>query len=649
MKKLFLLFSILFLSSAELLAAPGDTTWVTVFENRKIDHYGNFDTTAALPSPGTRYRKIRMHYILGRYNCPSGSQYCGSWDYTTLVYARPQNADTVELARIITPYATDWNISRKHDYVVDVTDYAPILHGNLDMQYQYEGYSWGFTLTLKIEYIEGIPPRDAVAAENVYDGYFAYGKTDDPIENHLIPRNFQYNAPATNAFLKNIISGHGSDNTGCGEFCSKYYQQKINGSLLEQKQLWKSDCGSNNVYPQTGTWIFDRANWCPGEEVYPIYHDLDAVTQAGTPFEVNMDFEPYTSPNQSNAGGYNVVSQLISYKAPNHALDASIEDVIAPTNDPNYARSNAICSNPVIKVKNVGTTPLTSLNIEYKIDGGSPLTYNWTGNLAFLEEEIIDLGSHPELFSGNQSNRFIVNLTSINGQASDENTFNNTYKSTFVHVKSYPNRFRMYFKTNKAGLPSNQQVNETSWKITDASGTVVYSRENNANDSLYIDTLDLPSGCYTFEMADAGCDGISWWYYQYYSVNPGTGQARFIKENSQSVWKNFNGDFGCGIKENFTVGYVLDVEELDKSEQNFELYPNPASGNIQLVFDNQIAKGLDYQISDITGKIVKSDNFKKKHSSVYLVETSDFKDGIYFIRCRFDNGTSVSQKFVISH
>lgn len=646
----FFLFSILLLSSLELFAAPGDTTWVTVYENRKIDHYGNFDTTAVLPAAGKRYRKIRMHYILGRYNCAPGDQYCGSWDYTTLVYAKPANADTVELARIITPYATDWNINRKHDYVVDVTDYAPILQGNLGMQYQYEGYSWGFTLTLKIEFIEGIPPMDAIAAKNVYDGYFAYGKTSDPIESHLTPKNFQYSAPAANAYLKNIISGHGMDNTGCGEFCSKYYQQMVNGSLLEQKQLWKSDCGLNDVYPQTGTWVFDRANWCPGEEVYPIYHDISGVTNPGTPFEVNMDFEAYTSPNQSNTGGYNVVSQLITYKAPNHALDASIEDIIAPNSDPNHARSNSVCNNPIIKIKNTGTTPLTSLAIEYKLEGGSPATYNWTGNLAFMQEEIVDLGPANDIFANNSSNQFSVRFTNVNGQANDENALNDTYKSTFVHVKSYPSKFRVYLKTNNGSDPSNPAINETSWNIKDASGTVVYSRENNQNGEIYIDTLDLPTGCYTFEVNDANCDGISWWYYPNYPVNPGTGQLRFIRETSQGVLKSFSGDFGCQLKESFTVGYVLDVEELDKSQQQkFELFPNPASGNIQLLFEKQDNKNIKYQIADVSGKVIKSDNLKQTKSAVHTVETTEFKDGIYFINCSFEDGTSVSQKFIINH
>ncbi len=647
MTRSILLFCFFAFNAINLFAAPGDTTWVTVFENKKIDHYGNFDTTAVLPAAGNRYRKIRLHYILGRYNCPAGTQYCGSWDYTTLVYAKPQNADTVELARIITPYATDWGTTRKHDYIVDVTDYAPILNGNLDMQYQYEGYSWGFTLTLKIEYIEGIPPMDAVAAKNVYDGYFAYGNTSNPIENKLVTKNFTYNAPVANAILKNIISGHGSDDNGCGEFCSKYYQQKINGNQIAQKQLWKSNCGVNNISPQTGTWVFDRANWCPGEVVYPIVHDISDFTNPASAFEVNMDFEPYTSPVQTNTGGFNVVSQLITYKAPNHTLDASIEDVIAPTNDPNYARSNGVCNNPIIKVKNVGTDTLTSMTIEYQLVGGQAATFNWTGNLAFMQEQEIDLGSNIAVFSGNESNQFYVHLTNVNGQAQDQNQLNDDYKTTFVHVKSYPLTYRMYFKTNNGTSLTNAPYNETNWTIKDASGTIVASRINNANDSLYIDTLSLPTGCYTFEMTDDNCDGISWWFYSYYDVDPGAGQARFVKLTSLGLVKNFNGDFGCNIKERFTVGYVLDVDEIESDDSKVELFPNPAQDKIELQFDLAKNEKVKYSIVDLTGKKLKSDNVQVTKSSLLTVDTKDLKDGIYFISCEFENGSSTSKKFII--
>jgi hypothetical protein len=359
MKKTFFMLLLAVTLIPETFSNPGDTTWVTIYNLRKITQYGNYDTSAVLPT-GKTFRKIRLHYILGRYACPGGTQYCGSWDYTTQVYAKPANADTVEIARIITPYATDWlTANRTHDFVVDVTDYSSILNGNLDFRYKYDSYSWGFTLTLKLEMIEGTPPMNALSVKNIYDGYYSYGNTSAPIENYLIEKEYQYNTPATKAFIKNTISGHGSDDNGCGEFCSKYYDLKINGSAVSQKQLWKSDCGLNDISPQTGTWLYERANWCPGQIVYPINHDISSITSASSNFSVNIDMEPYTSPTQSNTGGYNIVSQLISYSAPNFNTDVSIEDIISPTNDPNYARSNNSCVNPKIKIKNTGTDPIT--------------------------------------------------------------------------------------------------------------------------------------------------------------------------------------------------------------------------------------------------------------------------------------------------
>lgn len=637
---------LLILSNAH--AAPGDTTWVTVFENKKIDHYGNFDTSAVFPNTSTNYRKIRMHYILGRTSCPPGTQFCGSWDYTTSVYAMPSNADTVELGRVITPYASDWPLTRKHDYIIEVTDYASILKGNTGMRYIYEGYSWGFTLTLKIEFIEGTPARKALAVENIYDGYFLYGKTADPIESHLISKNFTYNAPATNAAIKNIISGHGMDQTGCGEFCSKYYQQKINGTSLGQKQLWKNDCGLNNVSPQTGTWVFDRANWCPGEAVYPIVHELKNVTSAGNVFSADIDMEPYTSPNPDAAGGYNIASQLITYQNPAHTLDASVEAIISPSNDPNFARFNGACDHPIIKIRNTGSTALTNLKIQYQLQGGQPAVYTWTGNLAFMEEAIVDLGPSTEVFMGNESNIFLVKLIGFNTATTDGDALNNEYKTQFAAVTSYPNKFRVNFKTNAATSISNAPYNETGWKIVNSTGAVVASRINNQNNTTYIDTVSLPTGCYTFIMDDDGCDGIAWWYYANYPTNPGSGQARFIRLESSSTLKSFSGDFGCQVKERFTVDYTLNVNDLDKSEKTFDIYPNPAKDNINIQFFENLSK-FNYQIVDITGKVIQSENVKEMSNSKYTIDTSDFKSGIYFIQCNVaDNQNTVTNKFIIN-
>lgn len=641
MKNTLRLLLLFILIQGSVYAAPGDTTWVTVFENRKIEAYGNFDTTAVLPPAGTNYRKIRMHYILGRYQCAAGSQYCGQWDYATSVYAMPANADTVKMGRVITPYAGNWALSRKHDYVIDVTDYASILKGTMDMRYVYEGYSWGFTLTLKMEFIEGTPAQNALEVKNIYDGYFRYGLTSDPIENKLVAKNYTYNAPAVSAAIKNIISGHGSDANGCGEFCSKYYKQKINGNVLQQNQLWKSDCGFNNIYPQTGTWIYDRANWCPGEEVYPFYHDLRTVTSAGTQFSADIDFQDYTSPNPADAGGYNIASQLITYGPINHSLDASIEDVISPNNDPNYERYNGICDNPMIKIKNVGSTTMTSAKIQYQLVGGPAFTYDWTGSLAFNQEEIVELGSNTALFSGNESNKFMVKLISVNGQT-DENALNDTYKTKFTQVKQYAGEFRIKYKANKSTSNLNYPFNEAGWKILDGAGTVVASRLNAANEAQYIDTVSLPMGCYTFIMDDEGCDGISWWA----NAAGGTGSLQFIRMENLGVLKSFNGDFGCQLVERFTVGYLLGTNEILKSEKQIGVYPNPASNKISVSFSTP-TDYMKYKIVDITGKVIEQQDIKLNHSIEHNINTETLKNGIYYLVCELSNNQQYSEKFVI--
>lgn len=636
----------------ESKAAAGDTTWVTIYNLRKLTYYGNYDTSAVLPT-GKTYRKIRLHYILGRYACPAGTTYCGSWDYTTQVRVKPPSADTVEIARVITPYATDWLASnKKNDYIMDITDYSSVLNGNLDFRFKYDGYSWGFTLTLKIEFIEGTPPMNNIAIKNIYDGYYPYGNAANPIENYLIPKPRIYNTPVAKAFIRNTISGHGSDDNGCGEFCSKYYDMKINGTQISQKQLWRADCGINDIFPQTGTWIYDRANWCPGNIVKPIVHDVTPYTTSASTFTADIDFEPYTS--SSPSGGFNVVSQLITYSAPNYSLDASIEDIMAPTDDANYFRSNNICSNPKVKIKNTGTTPLTSVVLQYNLRGGAMSTYTFTGNLNFLQDTIVDLGPSISMFNGNESNVFEVAIHKVNGIVGDQNTFNNVYTSKFVDVRSYPNKFVVYFKANKSVSTLNGIYSETTWKITNDAGVVVKSRVNNnyatstATVGLYVDTVNLPNGCYTFTMDDDGCDGISWWAYSSYPVNPGTGIIRFNSSITPTVIKNFSGDFGCQIKERFTVGYYLPVNEISKSNLDFQLFPNPASNEFNILLDVKERATLHYTITDLTGKEVLVGAIENVGSDLYTINTQSLQSGLYFVNCKVNSSQIVTKKIVIT-
>lgn len=647
-KKALIAFILLEVFSSTLKANPGDTTWVTIYNLRKITQYGNYDTTATLPS-GIRYRKMRLHYILGRYACSASEQYCGSWDYTTQIYAKPPGKDTVEIARVITPYATDWlNTNKKHDYIIEVSDYASALQGPTGFRFIYSGYSWGFTITLKLELIEGVPPMDALSVKNIYDGYYAYGKTIDPIENHLTAKTFSYTSPTSRPFIKNSVSGHGSDDnsTNCSEFCSKYYNLKINNSNVSQKQLWRNDCGLNNVYPQTGTWVYERANWCPGAVVWPIYHDLSTVTSANTTFTADVDMEPYTAPNQANAtAGYQFTSQMINYSVPNHSVDVSIEDIISPTKDDNYLRSNPACKNPVIKIKNVGTNTVTSIAFTYGIVGNTPLTYTWTGSLNFLDEALVTFPPSLSIYTTNVTSTFQASVVAVNGNSGDQNLFNNIYRSETTPVSVYPASFVVKIFTNNS-TDQATSFNETSYKIYDENGNVVQSRNNLTNATLYTDTINnLTPGCYKLVIDDSGCDGYKWWA----NTAGGNGNVRFENLVIGNIFYNPNGDIGCQLIKYFVVANTTGITENIARQNEIEIYPNPASGSAFIKFDLNKNQTVNYKITDITGKLIQQKTLSKIEGAYEQINISNLSNGVYLVSFELENKLIITKKLIIQN
>ncbi|MBK6986347.1 MAG: T9SS type A sorting domain-containing protein [Bacteroidetes bacterium] len=214
-------------------------------------------------------------------------------------------------------------------------------------------------------------------------------------------------------------------------------------------------------------------------------------------------------------------------------------------------------------------------------------------------------------------------------------------------VKVYQSQFIIFFIPNAATSSINPGFNESHWTLKDDNGNIIKSRINNANSTIYRDTVNLPDGCYEFTMDDDGCDGLSWWAYQYYTVNPGTGVIRFNKISPAIPIKIFNGDFGCQVTERFIVNSTLTSIKKTESITKFMLYPNPASSKINVLFDMDEQQTINYVITDITGKEVKAGTFSNIGSDVYPIEVDNLLSGMYFITCNFEKGGSVTKKFII--
>jgi hypothetical protein len=287
-----------------------------------------YDTVAVFPDGTKTYRKILLEFTLGKYACPGydpsnagegagQTGWCADWDYD--VHALVLNTtDTMELARFITPYANS-NFPRtpaswSHPYVFDVTDYYPLLKNNAVSRIKYNGYSGGFTGSIRFIFIEGTPPRDVVKIDPLWQGSYRYGDAAAPIDTKIMAETLTMPANAQSAEMKVIITGHGNGESQCAEFCKRWYKVMLNGALVEQKDIWRDNCGSNFLYPQSGTWIYDRGNWCPGDLVHENIHKMPMIAPGAT-FTTDMDFQSYTGTDVNT--GYKVTAGMFYYQ-PKH-------------------------------------------------------------------------------------------------------------------------------------------------------------------------------------------------------------------------------------------------------------------------------------------------------------------------------------------
>ena len=632
-----ILFFFLFLFCLNALRAnPGDTTLVQAQSDIWLSNFGNYDTSIVFPNGATSYRKILMTFTLGKYQCPGSPQYCGDWDYTVQTFVMTPNGDTLELGRLITPYAnagyprTPWGWKQR--YVFDVTDFYDVLKDNATIRVHYSGYSGGFTANVKFAFIEGIPPRNVMAIERLYRGSFGFGGAT-PIDDKLPSLNKTAPTSAVSSELKFTVTGHGSDNNGCSEFCSKYYQVILNSNMIAQKNIWRNDCGFNHLYPQSGTWVYDRANWCPGDQVETHSYKLPGVN-TGNSYDINVDFEPYTKVGTGNPS-YIIESAVFYYGGFNRALDADLTDIISPNNFESHFRQNPLCGKPMVRVKNTGSQTINSVKIQYGVVGDFLPDYVWNGTINSLEEAVIEL---PEpwslrIASGDTATKyFTAKILEVNSQA-DEDSTNNTLTSAFKAAPKWPTTIIVKLTTN---LATSGGVSESSWKIVDLGGGIVAQRNNLAASTTYTDTVVLGPSCYKLIVEDQGCDGLYWWANT--SAGSGSFQVRGLASAIPFTLPGyFNRDFGCGFTQYFTTNWPTGIPQIYSANAaaTIEAIPNPAQKMVTIHLSGVSIESGNIQVLDAMGKLVREE---KCFSVDQNINVESLANGVYSVVYSDKNG-----------
>jgi len=223
--------------------------------------------------------------IMAYFNVTCPPLGCDPWDRVGEIRVRSPNGKWVEILRYITPYG----VPCEHE--LDVTDYASLLQGLVEMQLSIGTHNDGFVVDVVFDFKEGTPTYKYSWVDPIWYGWYPLGDYANlqPVDTII----WNYDETVEASKLKVVNTGHGwgdANTSNAAEFYEAIHHIKVNDDSYPQ-HLWV-DCNPNpdGCQPQNGTWYYNRAGWCPGSIGYEYEYDL---TQYVNMSDVQLVYEFY--------------------------------------------------------------------------------------------------------------------------------------------------------------------------------------------------------------------------------------------------------------------------------------------------------------------------------------------------------------------
>lgn len=432
-----------------------------------------------------------------------------------------------------------------------------------------------------------------------------------------------------------------------------------------------------------------------------VYYRDDSMT-SWQPFDTNLpnvsvtDLEINLEDAKLIAATYGrgIWQTDIPFQAP--ANDVKFLTILSPGIDINCVQ-NII---PQVQVKNNGTNAISSVTVNYSIDGGATNSYVWNGTIAANNNATIDLPSST-LTRGVHTLNVTTTITS--DAYSDNNSGSITFyindSGTIGQVNPFTSTSNELISYNEGGQGSQWVRGIRTAGIMSSSGNTIYTTNLTGN---YPDMIKsyLVSQCYN--LSNVINPQISFamkydleenWDIVYVQYSTNFGATWNVLGNMATNWYNSdrtNSSSGTAndcqncpgaqwtgtstvlntytyplnflnTESNIIFRIVFQTDEsvtkagvnIDDfvisgtlSSENFELnnvfvYPNPSNGIFNISLGNLQPTGIE--VYDLTGKIV----YSKKEITISNFETNidltQVTQGIYFIKIIENNQSTVKR------
>uniref|UniRef100_W5LR72 Si:dkey-256h2.1 n=1 Tax=Astyanax mexicanus TaxID=7994 RepID=W5LR72_ASTMX len=300
---------------------PADV--VPVFDRVLMQGEAGAQAVVDLPPDLLRYDVLELDAAL---SCPGlRDETCAHWDHTVQLFVccdRFSPHCNQELGRWITAFRRGTG-----RWLTDVSPLLALLNGercSLTMKTVPWAMPWMTSLNLRFSYSNS----SGNSSENLYPfklvSLYNGGTFDRDYNKRFQEIKFDIPASAKKVELYAVITGHGSDDNACCEFCVTSHFFSVNG-IYNNSRIFDSagsalGCalrvGEGGVPNEHGTWLYGRGGWCDGLQVNPWRIDITPqVNMGGTNTILYFGLFDGRNPNPARDPGYIIMySYLIFYK-----------------------------------------------------------------------------------------------------------------------------------------------------------------------------------------------------------------------------------------------------------------------------------------------------------------------------------------------
>jgi len=274
-------------------------------------------------------------------------------------------------------------------------------------------------------------------------------------------------------------------------------------------------------------------------------------------------------------------------------------------------------TNKVVSIYNRGTSPLTSVTLNYNINGGANQTYTWNGSLT--PNQSVDVTLLNTNFNGNLN----VSIVTSNG-GTDQRVSNNTASRNYFDKVASNYNFTNYVFT----LQQDFWGEEITWSLKDSSGAIQYS--GGPYTAKPSQVLPLPAlitqnwtldsnQCYTFTINDSSSDGICCGESGdgYYDIKSSDGSTTIATGASYDL-----------VEYRYFSTNTLGTTQFEASNDIY-LYPNPTKETLNIHVSNTLGLPNRFTISNSLGQIISRKAVSKQAD--LTVKTALLSNGVYFI------------------